>query len=58
MTITRPEGYVASNQTGKFLHSSTRGMEYVCVFYLHGPNFIKDVPIKNRSKGEVFGASI
>ena len=28
-------------------------MEYVCVFYLHDPNFIKAVPIKNGSKGEI-----
>ena len=53
LTTTRHEGYVASNQTGKFPHRSIRGMEYVCIFYLHDPNFIKAVPIKNRSKGEL-----
>ena len=56
MTTTRPEGYIASDQTGKFPVQSTRGMNYLCIFYIHDPNFIKSVPIKSRQKGELHRA--
>ena len=56
MTTTRPEGYVASDQTGRFPQTSTRGMKYVCIFYIHDGNFIMGVPIKSRQKGELHQA--
>ena len=31
-------------------------MNYICVFYIHDPNFIKGVPIKSRQKGELHRA--
>ena len=56
MTTTRLEGYIASNQTGKFPVTSTRGMNYLCIFYIHDSNFIKSIPIKSRQKGELHRA--
>ena len=32
MSVNRVEGYVASNQTGKFPRTSNRGMQYICGF--------------------------
>ena len=56
MPVERVDGYVASNQTGKFPRTSDRGMNYICVFYIHDPNFIKGIPLKNRRKEELFRA--
>ena len=53
MSVERVEGYVASDKTGKFPRTSNRGMKYICVFYIHGPNFIKVVPLKSRRKEEL-----
>ena len=41
MSVEQVEGYVASDQTGKFPITSNRGMKYICVFYIHDSNFIK-----------------
>ena len=50
MSVQRPEGFIASNQTGKFPRMSNRGMQYICVFYIHDPGYIKGIPIKSRKK--------
>ena len=38
MLVQRPEGFIASDQTGNFPRMSNRGMQYICVFYIHDPN--------------------
>ena len=48
MLVQLPEGFIASNQTGKFPRMSNRGMKYICVFYIHIPNYIKGILIKSR----------
>ena len=48
MLVQRPEGFIASDQTRKFPRMSNRGMQYICVFYIHNPNYIKGIPIKIR----------
>ena len=53
MSLEQVEGYVASDKTGKFPRTSNKGMKYICVFYIHGPNFIKVVPLKSRRKEEL-----
>ena len=32
---------------------SNRGMKYICMFYIHDPNYIKGIPIKSRKKEEL-----
>ena len=56
MSLKRVEGYVASDQTGKFPKKSNRGMQYICVFYIYDPNYIKGVALKIRSKEELIRA--
>ena len=48
MAVEAPEGFIASNQTGKFPKTSKEGMKYICVFYIFDPNFIKGIPLKSR----------
>lgn len=50
MTVKLAEGWIASDQTGRFPRVSSRGNEYIAVFYVYDPNFIKGVPIKSRNK--------
>ena len=50
MSVKRVEGYVASDQTGKFPRISNKGMQYICVFYIYDPNYIKGVALKSRKK--------
>jgi hypothetical protein len=49
-------GSIASNQMGRIPVSSTRGNAYVALFYIFDPNYIKSVPIRNRSKEELLRA--
>ena len=56
MSVQRPEGFIASDQTGKFTRMSNRGMQYICVFYIHDPNYIKGIQIKSRKKEELLRA--
>ena len=56
MLVQRPEGFIASNQTGKFTRMSNRGMQYICVFYIQDPNYIKGIQIKIRKKEELLRA--
>ena len=32
MSVKRPDGFIASDQTKTFLRMSNRGMQYICVF--------------------------
>ena len=52
MSVQRPEGFIAIDQTGEFTRMSNRGMKYICMFYIHDPNYIKKIPIKIRKKDE------
>ena len=53
MLVQSPEGFIASDQTGKFPRMSNRAMEYICVFYIQGNNYIKGILIKSRIKVEL-----
>ena len=48
MSVKRVEGYVASDQTGKFPRMSNKGMQYICVFNIYDPTYIKGVALKSR----------
>ena len=50
MLVQIPEGFLSSDQTRKFPRISNRGMQYICVFYIHNLNYIKGIPIKSRKK--------
>ena len=56
MTVTEAEGFISSDQTGKFPRKSNKGNQYICVFYIFDPNFIKGIPIKSRKKEELLRA--
>ena len=47
MSVHRPEGFIASERTGKFPRISNRGMQYICVLFIHDPNYIKGILIKS-----------
>ena len=49
-------GVISSNQTGRFPVTSNRGHAYVVIFYIYDANYIRSVPIKNRSKEELLRA--
>jgi hypothetical protein len=56
MTIREVTGSISSNQSGCFPITSNQGNTYVALFYVYNPNYIKSVPIKNRSKEELLRA--
>ena len=56
MRVQKAEGFIASDQTGKFPRMSNKGNQYICVFYIYDPNFIKGIPIKSRKKEELLKA--
>jgi hypothetical protein len=56
MTICKVTGTVSSNQSGRLPVTSNCGNMYVALFYVYDPNYIKSVPIKNRSKEELLQA--
>eukprot|EP00957_Ditylum_brightwellii_P090290 6876377-Ditylum_brightwellii.AAC.1 len=39
------KGKIFSNQTGVFLRVSSRGMQYITVFYIYDANYVKAFPI-------------
>eukprot|EP00957_Ditylum_brightwellii_P097755 7444798-Ditylum_brightwellii.AAC.1 len=45
-TIEEVEGKIYINQTGAFPRVSSRGMQYVMVFYVFDANYIKGIVIK------------
>ena len=56
MSVKRVKGYVASDQTGKFPRMSIKGMQYICVFNIYDPNYIKGVALRSRKKEELLRA--
>ena len=56
MSVKHAEGFISSDQTGKFPQISNKGNQYICVFYIYDPNFIKGIPIKSRKKEELLKA--
>jgi hypothetical protein len=56
MTVCKVTGNVSSDQSGCFPVISNHGNVYVALFYVHDPNYIKSVPIKNQSKEELLQA--
>ena len=56
MSVNLADGWIASDQTGTFPRVSARGNKYICVFYIHDPNFIKGIAIKSRHRSELLGA--
>jgi hypothetical protein len=56
LTVHDFSGGIASDQTGRFSVTSNRGNAYLALFYIFNPNYIKSVPIHNRSKEELLRA--
>ena len=56
MVVEYPKGFIARNQTGKLPKTSKEGMEYIFVFYIFDPNFIKGIPLKIIKKEELLHA--
>ncbi len=56
MQIHAIDGVISSDQTGRFPITSNRGNAYVVVFYVYDANYIRSIPIKNRSKEELLRA--
>ena len=56
MSVQRPEGFIASDQTRTFPRVSNRGMQYICVFYIHYINYVKGIPIKSIKKEKLLRA--
>ena len=56
MTVRKAEGFITSDQTGKFPRMFNKGNQYSCVFYIYDPNFTKGISIKNRKKEELLKA--
>ena len=56
MSVQIPQRFIASDQTGKFPRIPNKGMQYICVFYIHDPTYIKGIPIKSRKKEELLRA--
>jgi len=56
VTVHDYTGGIASDQTGRFPVTSNRGHAYLALFYIFDPNYIKSVPIRNRSKEELLRA--
>ena len=47
MTVKLTDDRIASNQTSAFPRVSSLGNKYICVFYIHDPDFIKGIAIKS-----------
>ena len=43
MTVKLADSFIASNQTGAYPRTSSRGKNYICVFYVFDPNYIKEI---------------
>ncbi len=56
MQIHAIDGVISSDQTGRFPITFNRGNAYVVVFYVYDANYIRSIPIKNRSKEELLRA--
>ena len=56
MTVRLADDWIASDQTGAFPRTSSRGNKYISVFYMYDPNFIKGVTIKSKHADELLQA--
>ena len=56
MTVKLAEGWIASDQTGRLPRVSTRGNQYICVFYIYDANFIMPIAIQSRHRSDLLGA--
>ena len=56
MTAKLADDFIASDQTGAYPRTSTRGCKYICVFYIFDANCIKGIPIKSRHSSELLKA--
>ena len=56
MTAKLADDFIASNQTGAYPRTSSRGCKYICVFYIYDANYIKGIPIKSRHSLELLQA--
>ena len=56
MTVKLAEGWIASDQTGRLTRVSTRGNQYICVFYIYDANFIMPIAIQSRHRSDLLGA--
>ena len=55
-TVINLNGKIATDQTGRFPHTSSMGSQYVMVLYAVDPNAIIAEPLKNRTSGELLRA--
>ena len=56
MTAKLANDYIASDQTGAYPRTSSRGCKYICVFYIYDANCIKGIPVKSRHSSELLRA--
>ena len=47
MAVHEVSGKIYSDQTGRFPHTSSRGMKYVMIFYVYDANYVKGIAMKN-----------
>ena len=47
---------IYTDQTGRFPHTSSRGMKYIMVINIYDANYVWGVPLKNRSAAEMLQA--
>ena len=53
MTAHKDDRQIFSNQTGQLPITSNKDPSYVIIFYIFNENYVKSVPVKNRSKEEL-----
>jgi len=58
MKIVEIEGYVFSDQTGRFPIASSRGMKYIIVLFDNATNAILETLMKSRSQEEIVRAQV
>ena len=56
MSVKHAGGFISSEQAGKFPRIFNKCNQYICIFYIYDPNFIKCIPIKSRKKGNLLKA--
>eukprot|EP00804_Cyclotella_cryptica_P020487 CCRYP_019795-RA/>CCRYP_019795-RA protein AED:0.41 eAED:0.41 QI:0/-1/0/1/-1/1/1/0/277 len=56
LTIAKVDGQLFTDQTGRFPVTSSRGNNYIVIFYIVDANYIKSYPIKSRHRTELIKA--
>ena len=56
LTLAEVEGQLFTDQTGRFPVTSSRGNNYIVMFYVVDANYIKSYPIKSRHRTELIRA--